>query len=445
MSQFSKTKTLKLNEDKLRSLLKFEPHPKQLEVLEHKTRFTTLCFGRRSGKTYLAAYLALKKLLTSNNNIWVVAPTYDLARRSWDYLVQWVTVINKNMGQFIRINKSTFTMESYSGSKLELKSADNPSSLLGIGLNLLIMDEAARIPEDIWRTYLYPTLSDRQGDAVFISTPFGKNWFYEMMLKGTDTDPKFSDYSYFHMATRENTSLPHLVEEAEKAKNELPMNDWLQEYEAEFIEGAGSAFRGVRDVLYNVSFTGFPFQAEQFNEDHVYQGGLDLARLTDFTVETIVDKAQEKFKVVYIDRFNEIDWKIQKPRMKLGSEKYRNPPINTEVNNIGDSVIGDLSGNFIPFKTSNDSKKDLINNLAILIEQKKILIPNIPVLVAELESFSYEILKSGVIRYAAPVGYHDDLVMSLALACKDLKDPYVKTTYETTHTLPSNFYRNEEY
>jgi phage terminase large subunit-like protein len=177
----AKPKTLKLDEQKLMALIKFAPHSKQQEVLAASTRFTTLCWGRRSGKTYLVAYLALKKLLTSNNNVWIVAPTYDLAKRSWDYLTLWVQIINKSMGHFIKINKSNYSMESYSNSRLELKSADNPSSLLGIGLNLLIIDEAARIPEDIWRTYLRPTLSDRMGKAVFISTP--------CQVKGDSTSP----------------------------------------------------------------------------------------------------------------------------------------------------------------------------------------------------------------------------------------------------------------
>jgi hypothetical protein len=247
------------------------------------------------------------------------------------------------------------------------------------------------------------------------------------------------------MATRQNSSLSHIVEEVERARMELPANDFLQEYEAEFIEGAGSVFRGVRDCLYPCTFTSFPFQAEPHNQDHVYQGGVDLARLTDFTVETIVDRAQEKFKVVYIDRFNEIDWKIQKPRLLLGSEKYKNPVMNTEVNNIGDTIIGDLSGNFVPFKTTSDSKYEIINNLAILIEQKKIMIPNIPLLVAELEAYSYEVLSSGRIKYSAPVGYHDDCVMSLALAVKDLKMTTPLLIQEATHIMKSNFYSDDDY
>lgn len=446
----STRKAKKIDLKKLREIIDFVPHERQREVVKGQTRFTTLCWGRRSGKTKLAAYIALKYLLTGSiyknasgndeyrgHNIWIAAPTYDLAKRSWAYLTEWVPKINKALGQYIRINKSNFTMDCYSGSKLELKTTDNPASLLGSGLDLLIIDEAARVGEDIWQTYLRPTLTDRHGKAVFISTPFGKNWFYNMMLKGTDSDAQYKDYSYFHMKTKENTTIHDIEKEVETAKLELPMNEYLQEYEAEFIEGAGSVFRGVRDCLYSVDFRGFPFAAETYNEAHVYQGGLDLARLTDFTVETIVDKAQSKFKVIAIDRFNELDWKLQKPRISLLSEKYRNPPVHSEVNNIGDVVLGDLPGNFSPFKTTAESKKELINNLAILIEQKKILIPNIPVLVSELESYSYEVTSNGNIKYSAPTGYHDDMVMSLALACKDLKDPVASTPAVNNFTTPT--------
>lgn len=432
-------KTLDLK--KVRNIIGFHPHTKQRQVLLHGTRFTTLCWGRRSGKTVLAAYTALKYLLSSNHNIWIVAPTYDLARRSWDYLMKWIPLINKEVGQFLKVNKSTFTIETYAGSKLELKSTDNPASLLGAGLDLLIIDEAARVPEDIWRTYLYPTLTDRQGKAMVISTPFGKNWFYDMMVKGTNQE--WADYSYFHMKTADNEAIPGIAQEAERAKRELPLNDFMQEYEAEFIEGAGSVFRNIKECLYPADFRSFPYFSEEYNQNHIYQGGLDLARMTDFSVMTVVDRAQEKFKVVAIDRFNELDWKIQKPRFRVLSEKFRNPQIISERNSIGDVIIEDLGGNFIPFQTTAQSKKELINNLSILLEQKKILIPNIPVLIAELESYRYEVTDSKNITYGAPPGLHDDFVMSLALAVKDLKEPVLN--YSQNTFTPKTTFVNEEY
>lgn len=431
--------------EKVKQIIDFVPHAKQKEVLYNATRVTTLCWGRRSGKTKLAAYVALKYLLVSNKKIWIVAPTYDLARKTWEYLMDWIPLLNKEIGKFFKItNYPSPMIETYSGSKLELKSADTPKSLLGSGLDLLIIDEAAQIPEIIWTKNLRPTLVDRQGKALIISTPYGKNWFYGLKLKGIDTDPKYAEYSYFHMKTVENTTLPNIVEEMEKAKLEMPYAEFMQEHEAEFIEGAGSVFRGVKDCLYDCNFRSFPFEADRHNPDHVYQGGLDLARMTDFSVLTIVDKAQDRFKVVAIDRFNEIDWKVQKPRFQLMSQKYGNPHINAERNNIGDAVIGDLSANFEAFLTTNQSKKELINNLSILIEQKKILIPNIPVLVSELEAFSYEITSSGNIIYKAPTGYHDDMVMSLAMAVKDLKDPLGSLKKQSFY-VPQTSFINDEY
>lgn len=439
-----KDKVTIIDPKKIRAIIDFEPHEFQLKVLRDDHRFIALNWGRRSGKTLLAAYIALRHLFTSNQNIWIVAPTYDLSRRCWDYLTKWIPLLNKEFGKFFTVNKSSSTIESASGSKLELKSADNPDSLLGIGLNLLIIDEAALVPEEVWRRHLRPTLTDRYGRAVFISTPYGKNWFYDLMLKGVDTDERFKDYTYYHMKTVDNSSIPHIKEEIEQAKFELPLATFMQEYEAEFIEGAGSVFRGVRDCVYDTSFTGFPFYDEPYDKDHVYQGGLDLARLTDFTVATIVDKSSSLFKVVAIDRFNEIDWKLQKPRLNLFSQKYLNPPINSEINNIGDVVIEDLGGNFTPFQTTNASKKELINNLAILIEQKKILIPNIPLLINELEAYSYEVSSTGVVKYSAPVGYHDDMVMSLALAVKDLRFTHLPNQQQRTYTTKTS-YRYEEY
>lgn len=440
----------KLDLSKVREAIGFEPHDKQWDVLECNKRFIALCWGRRSGKTFLAAYIALKYLLTIDvqnkrgHNIWIVAPTYDLAKRSWDYLMYWIPKINKAFsGKFLKVNKSTYTIESLTGSKLELKSSDNPASLLGIGLDLLIVDEAARVNEDVWRTHLRPTLTDRGGRAIFISTPYGKNWFYEMMLKGTDEDEQYNEYAYFHMKTVENTTIPNVEREVLGAKLELSANEYMQEYEAEFIEGAGSVFRGVRDVLYNCEFKGFPFIEEAYDGNAVYQGGLDLARMTDFTVATVVNRATNVFKVTAIDRFNELDWKVQKPRIELISEKYGNPVFNAERNNIGDAIIEDLPGNFRPFTTTSASKKDLINNLSILIEQKKILIPNIPVLVAELEAYSYEVTKSGNVTYNAPLGYHDDMVMSLALACKDLKQPVSSQHFDVL--IPQTSHIQEEY
>ena len=74
------------------------------------------------------------------------------------------------------------------GSVVEGMSADNPSSLVGEGLDLLIIDEAAKMPRKVWDMYLSPTLSDRKGKAIFITTPQGYTWVFDLYLLGK-TDP----------------------------------------------------------------------------------------------------------------------------------------------------------------------------------------------------------------------------------------------------------------
>ena len=72
------------------------------------------------------------------------------------------------------------------------------------------------------------------------------------------------------------------------------------------------------------------------------------------------------------------------------------------------------------FQFTNTTKQQLIEYLAVQLEQRKITFPYIPELIHELELFQYEMTRAGNIRYSAPQGYHDDCVIALALACWDM-------------------------
>ena len=79
-----------LDPAKLKEKIHFQPHLAQQEILAKMKRFTIICCGRRFGKTLLASYLALKKGLLNNKNVWIVAPSYDLSKKAFDYLTLWV-------------------------------------------------------------------------------------------------------------------------------------------------------------------------------------------------------------------------------------------------------------------------------------------------------------------------------------------------------------------
>ncbi len=143
--------------------------------------------------------------------------------------------------------------------------------------------------------------------------------------------------------------------------------------------------------------------------------GVDLAKHQDFTVICILDN---NGRLVYFDRFNQIDWPFQKGMIYQRAIEY-NAKVLIDATGIGDPIFDDLvkmNLSVQAYKFSHESKKALIESLIVAMENHQIVFPNIPVLVNELRTFEYEMSKSGVLRYSAPVGFHDDTVIALALA-----------------------------
>lgn len=164
--------------------------------------------------------------------------------------------------------------------------------------------------------------------------------------------------------------------------------------------------------------------------DKTYIVGVDLARHVDYTVIIVFD--EQTHKMVYIDRFNQIDWNLQKARIEAVARRYNNATIRIDATGVGDPISQDLERTGLsvkPYVFTNQSKKALIDNLALKLEQDDIKIIQHPDLIRELEAFRYEKTASGNIRYNAPDGQHDDCVIALALAVFDLP-PKVLTIYK---------------
>ena len=403
----------KISQEKLQEAIGWSPyfpkrHEKQIEIIESQERLRVVDAGRGSGKTAVASYEILRELLLDDKQICLVAPNYGLTGRVMEYLERWIARGFPNLLAGISTRPYPKIVTPWNSS-LECKSATEPVAILGKRYDLMVMDEASRTPKKVYETYVFPTTS-AGGRELFISTPYGKNWFYQKWLKAKETggDFKFTskDNPYFTQ------------EEWERAKRTLPEAIFKQEYMAEFLEGAASVFRRIRDCVDGV--------LESFNPQHTYLMGVDLGRYRDFTVLIVID--QTTHHLVYFDRFNEIDWELQKARIISVSQDYGRCPIWIDATaiTVGDAYVQQLSD--VGFKVSgykiggNIAKRQLIEKLSILIGQRKISFPEIEVLTDELENFAYELLPSGAIRYQAPEGQHDDCVISLALACWELRD-----------------------
>lgn len=408
-----------ISDQKLQEAIRWNPHDGQKPVLKaakEGKRTIVLSCGRRWGKSNLAAYLALRPLLGVRKNIWVVSPTYDLSQKVFNYAVRWFAQVAPSQRGGIA-NRPYPKIKTAKGSVLECKSAENPTSLLGEELDLLIIDEASRVPRRVWEQYLFPTLASRKGSAIFISTPLGKNWFYEEYLKAKD------DGAAFNMPSLTN---PHFSpEEWDRAKEKLPANIFSQEYEAQFLDDAAAVFKGVKDCIGPTE--------EKYNPEHHYVMGVDLGRHNDFTVLTVLDTFNNH--VVYIERFNKLDYNLQKERIKAVADKY-DARILIDSSGVGDPIFEDLRRDNVMVEdykySGNKAKNRLIEKLSIFIQQKRITYPDHNELIDELESFGLTMTESGTIRYSAPAGYHDDCVNSLALAVWSIPG---EAAEETTHDI----------
>jgi phage FluMu gp28-like protein len=382
------------------------PHEYQRDVLLSDARFRVVVCGRRWGKT-TTAMIAAVEAVVAGELVWWVLPTYPMASEVWRDLKATLETVTTYKSETER------RIEVVGGGAVVIKSGDKPDSLRGVGLDMVIVDEAAMISDEAWFAALRPTLSSTQGNALLISTPKGRNWFYRLYQRGLD--PLENDWQSWNLPTSTSPTVP--LSEIEDAQRELPMNIFNQEYRAEFIEDAGVVFRNIRACI-------SPYPHSSPIGKHRFVMGVDWALVTDFTVLVVIDTDTKQ--VADIDRFNQIDWPFQRERLITMAKKWRVQNILAEYNSIGGPNISELNRINLPvkaFDTNNKSKTEVIQALAVAFEQGEIGIPDNPVLIGELEAFEAERLPSGKWRYAAPSGMHDDTVIALALAWEAANTP----------------------
>ena len=206
--------------------------PPQQQISDSESRMRICAAGRRFGKSFLAINELAKFARHPNKKCLYVAPSYRMARQIiWEDLKLFLRDVKWSK----RVNESELTIYLVNNSTIMLRSADNPDSIRGIGVDFLVLDEAADIPKlsDTWQAVLRPTLSDRQGHALIIGSPKGRNFFYDLFTQGGATE----DWSSFQYTTLEGGNVP--PEEIAAAKRDMDLRTFQQEYEARFVDYAG--------------------------------------------------------------------------------------------------------------------------------------------------------------------------------------------------------------
>lgn len=405
----------RLSKDRLFEMLGYHPHPGQLEVHRSKAPRRILACGVRFGKTLCAAMEALAAAMQPSERSvgWICAPTYDLAERVFNQLVLTAASHLRHRIVVLKEHERRMVLRNMGGGLSEIrgKSADNPVSLLGEGLDWLVVDEASRLKPAIWESHLSQRLLDKQGWALFISTPRGKGWFYDIFRRGQGSD---SDYQSWNCPSWTSPFLSR--EQIERERERLPERVFRQEYGGEFLEGSGQVFRNIRECA-----TGWwcaPTVGER------YYAGLDLAKVEDFTVLIIMNRARQ---VVFFDRFHRLDWNLQVSRIKVALDRYNGARVLVDTTGPGEPVFETLMAagcRCEPYTFTSKTKAALIDNLSIMFEKQEIVIPQPrlwPDLVDELEAFEFSITDAGSVRTGSPSGMHDDCVIGLALAAWEVR------------------------
>ena len=223
------------------AVLDFQLHEAQLEIFKAKERFKIVAAGRRFGKSYLSAIMLLLEALKNENEegtslenkrVFYIAPTFDQGKRiMWDLIKS----LGKEVIQSTLENQAIVTL--LNGRKIEIKGADRPETLRGVGLSYVVLDEYAFMKPEVWEQIIRPTLTDVKGHALFIGTPDGKNHFYDLFV-AADKDDEWKSFSYTSM---DNPTLD--PKEILAAKRTLTSTNFKQEYEASFSAGGGILFK----------------------------------------------------------------------------------------------------------------------------------------------------------------------------------------------------------
>ena len=374
------------NQQKIHDSINFEPY-----------KYYVLNIGRQWGKTMLAMnqvyYWAINN---KGSKIAWVSPIYKQCKKVFDEMV--LAFVGTGV---IESNATELIIKVNGGSTIQFFSSERYDNIRGFTFDYLVCDEFAFMAEQAWTEVLRATVLVKGKKVLLISTPKGKNHFYNLF----NLDGVNPQYKSFKMTSYDGLAL---ASEIDGAKVTLPENIFKQEYLAEFVDSGTGVFKDI--------------QIKEPEYSEYYYAGIDLGRADDYTVLTILN---EQGQMVYCDRWRHDTWANIKHNILRILKKFDAETL-VEVNSVGDAILEQIQIDYPKaqaFVTTSKSKQDIIESLQVAIQNKDFTIKDIDWLRKEFDVFTYEYShKSRSIKYSAPTGFHDDGVMSCAIAYHCLKN-----------------------
>lgn len=372
-------------------------HEAQLRIKGERKRRNVICCGRRFGKNVLLQDLAVETGLAHKKPIGWGAPIYKQTLDDFRTLADVLAPV------ISRKSSAEMRLELVGGGSIEFWSLDKPDNIRGKKYGRFIVNEAGMVPNllDIRNYIISPTLIDYQGDEYYAGTPKGMNGFFSLFNQTSE------DWAQWQMSSYSNPHIP--PEELDSLKDTMTERAYQQEILAQFLEDGGGVFRGVRACAV--------LEPQEPTRGGQYVIGVDWGRSNDATVFMVLDIVNRR--VAVMDRMTDTDYASQRLRLQSLSQRYNGATVLAEANSIGQPNIEALQNMNVPvtgFTTTNATKAQIIQALELAFERQEIEILNDELLINELMAYQSERLPSGLIRYGAPEGIHDDTVIGLALA-----------------------------
>lgn len=418
----------------VRFKINYTPHAGQIEVLNgilrSKADVITIDAARGWGKTlFVTCNIALPAMLKIPNcQVEWIAPSYKICKAPIDDVwsgidensgLQYIPKFDDKTGfQFWDYKKADMELHLFTGSKMFMRSAENPDSIVAKGYHLVIIDEAALISKEVFMKQILATARRKGCKIILISTPRGRNWFYEMYLEGQDTSKQ--SYISFKQPWWKRPDYPELLK---RLMLDMPKHLKEQEFDAEFIADGSGTFKNLSSIFKGPAIA-FPsdqqewfaqIDKERFGKE-LFVVSVDLAKSADYTVITVM--GMSKHDIVGYVRMNKTDYKVVLERVRKISKEYSNADVIFDNTGVGGGLADFLSTdlNAHPFTFTNQTKNEIINRLIVSCDYGRISIPNIETIRQEFELFTYTVTRTGKLSYSAPDGKHDDCVMSIAMA-----------------------------
>jgi len=388
-------------------LLDFKPFPYQAEILADPSPRIVACLGRQTGKTTTIALKAVHfAYCNADTTTLIVSPSLRQSTIMFDRILGFVNGSRLLGGSVVRQTRTIFELSN--GSRIVALPCSE-HLLRGYTADLIVVDEAAFLEDEVITDILFPMLATTDGMLILLSTPWGTGNFFHRAF----CDPRYSTH---RVPSSRNPLIPE--EFLEEQRRRMTRESYAMEYEALFVDAATSYFP--MDLINDCVATYLEFEKPGDLRPGDYYGGLDLGKLKDNSVLAVV-RAGEPVRLVYLKEFRlgtsypEVIGDVVEVDRELKLRK-----LLVDRSGIGEAVVDELREEGVDSAEgaffTRPKKVEYLAYMKLMMQRDRFKMPYDQKLISQMNEQRYEYSPSGQIRFWHPPSGHDDLLWAVALA-----------------------------